>query len=84
MPASAEVPLHRLDQGARFGLLLETTGKILKGTVIYVTAGSVLVEWDAAPRTVRVTDPETGVEREFSASVKKREHISLDTPVLEV
>jgi hypothetical protein len=76
-----EVPLNTLPLGARFGMLLETTGRVMRGKLISVSYGSAFVEWDSAPQTVEIHALD-GSERTFQAAVKRREHISLQTPVM--
>jgi hypothetical protein len=76
-----EVPLNSLPLGSRFGLLLETTGRVLRGKLISVSCASAFVEWDSAPQTVEIHSLD-GSERTFQAAVKRREHISLQTPVI--
>jgi hypothetical protein len=78
---NVEVPLQTLSVGSRFGLLLETTGRVIRGKLLHLSSCSALVEWESIPRTVEVHDSE-GVERVFQANVKKKEHVSLQTPVI--
>jgi hypothetical protein len=76
-----EVPVSTLPVGTRFGMHLFITNRTLYGTLLYVSLGSAYVEWESVPRTVTVHDDE-GKESTFQASVRKREHVSLQTPVV--
>jgi hypothetical protein len=76
-----EVPVSTLPVGTRFGMYLSTTGRTMYGTLLYVSSGSALVEWESTPRTVTVHDSD-GNESTFQATVRKREHVSLQTPVI--
>jgi hypothetical protein len=76
-----EVPLNSLPLGSRFGLFLCSTGRVKWGKLLSVSSGSAFVEWDSAPQTVEIHALD-GTERTFQAAVKRREHVSLQTPVI--